>query len=118
MSWAGVAAALQGVRYKDWRMRIDSEPDGRVFIQWLFVGRCVKSGELCEQRGRKWHLSEHMTVSEVVGTAFKAALTAEEHECRENFTWRGKRVFGPHIDVELLHQICHVEDVRDDPPAA
>lgn len=53
-------------------------------------------------KGRKWSLSAHMTVSEVVLTAFKAFETFEIHECREAFSFRGQKVCGPHIDVEKL----------------
>lgn len=69
--------------------------------------------------GRKWMLSEHMTDSELVQTAFKACLAWEEHECRESFLYRGQRVFGPHFDVDVLsNQLARLGDnmldVRDD----
>lgn len=67
------------------------------------------------QSGRKWRLSEHMTKSEVVLTAWKAVLTAEEHEARERFRYRGARIFGPHIDVDVLADIAawkHNLDLR------
>ena len=116
--WTHIAEALVSVKYKDWDLQVGGDPvdeGNRPYIQWVFHGCCVKSGELCEQKSRKWYLSRFMTVSEVVGTAFKAALTAEEHECRENFTWNGKRVFNPHIDVTALWRVCHHEDTRDEP---
>ena len=114
MSWLSVTQALAGVMYKDWKL-VPGEGDGRPYFQWVFQGRCVKSGEICEQKSRKWYLSQHMTTSEVVNTAFKAALTAEEHECRENFMWHNKRVFNPHVDVCALYSVCEQEDVRDLP---
>lgn len=52
--------------------------------------------------GRWWRLSEHMTDSEIVGTAFKAVVTALEHEARENFLYKGHAVYDPHLDVEEL----------------
>jgi len=48
----------------------------------------------------------HMTPSEVVQTAFKSVLTAEEHEAREAFRYRNEAIFCPHFDVEALHQIA------------
>ncbi len=56
-------------------------------------------------RGRKWRLSPHMTPSEVVQTAFKAVLTAIEHETRETFLYRGVAIFDPHYDVEKLVEL-------------
>lgn len=105
---------LSRVKYKDWVLFIGWDGDRR-YIQWHFKAKCCKTGEVGVQRGRKWHLSPHMTQSELVGTAFKAALTAEEHECRENFIWDGYRIFNPHIDIEALASVCDAEDVRDIP---
>lgn len=68
--------------------------------------------------GRKWMLSTHMTKSEIVYTAFKAIMAAEEHETRELFKYRGHEVCGPHFDVDdIVEQIearrLHA-DVRPD----
>lgn len=106
---------LSRIQYKDWSFRVGSDrgtdAEGR---WWLQV-------EFGEWRGRKWFLSKHMTDSEVVATAFKACLTAEEHECREAFRYRGMTVFGPHIDVDrmadlLRHFGDEMLDAREPPP--
>ena len=47
-----------------------------------------------------------MTKSEVIQTAFKAVLTAMEHEVREKFHYKGKPIFGPHYHVDALHAAC------------
>lgn len=47
-----------------------------------------------------------MTKSEVVQTAFKAVLTAVEHETRETFLYRNKAIFGPHYNVDALLKLC------------
>lgn len=49
--------------------------------------------------GRKWHIEPTATRAEIVRTALKAALTWQEHEARETFTYRGKPVQGPHFDI-------------------
>jgi hypothetical protein len=71
------------------------------------------------QQGRKWLLSPHMTKSEVIQTAFKAVLTAVEHEVREKFRYKGKPIFGPHFHVDALHAACAAQsfDVRPQPSA-
>lgn len=56
-------------------------------------------------RGRKWHLSVHMTDGEIVQTAFKAVLTAMEHEAREQFFYKGWSIFDPHYDIEKLVEL-------------
>jgi len=71
-----------------------------------FVAPDSDTGQPSTQRGRKWLLSHHMTHSEVVQTAFKAVLTAVEHEVRESFTYKGCAIFGPHYDIERLVALC------------
>ena len=60
-------------------------------------------------KGRKWLLSYHMTRSEVVQTALKAVLTAQEHEVREGFRYKGLPVYSPHIDVNHLYGLAKME---------
>lgn len=110
---------LSAVTYKDWWLLVtkDRQRGDAYYIQWHFKARCVKTGGVYEQKGRKWYLSPYMTESELVGTAFKAALTAEEHECRESFNYYGHRVFNPHVDVRALLEVCDREDVREEPTA-
>jgi hypothetical protein len=49
--------------------------------------------------GRKWLLSPHMTETEIVLTAFKAVLTAYEHEAREQFKVDGFAVLDSHYSI-------------------
>jgi hypothetical protein len=67
------------------------------------------------QSSRKWRLSPFMTRSEIVSTCFKAVMTAIEHEAREQFTYRGAAIYGPHFDVEALVDLATTghEDVRE-----
>lgn len=60
--------------------------------------------------GRKWRISPHMTTSEIVGTAWKAYMTWLEHEARESFLYRGRAVYGPHLDVEALWEAAGDRD--------
>ncbi len=107
-------SVLSHVSYKDWSLKFTLDPQRNLapFLQWRFTTACAKSGESIEQTGRKWYLSLYMTESELVLTAFKAALTAEEHECREHFTYQGHRILNPHISVRALISICADEDIR------
>lgn len=100
MSARVVEAILSNVSYKDWTFRVGVE--GKDF--WLQV---IMWSGVTAYGGRKWRLSTHMTRSEVVQTALKAILTAEEHEARERFKYRGEAVYGPHLDVEALYEIAH-----------
>lgn len=57
----------------------------------------VISGEIETMHGRKWLISPEATEEEVVRTLLKAILTWEEHEAREHFLYKGKRLFDPHF---------------------
>lgn len=96
---------LRHVQYKDWLIGLATR-DGKVYLQVHFHA----DGEV--QAGRKWFLSEHMTKSELVQTALKAVLAAEEHEAREKFLYRTRAIFGPHFDVDALHEIAARTDER------
>jgi len=72
-------------------------------------GRDADTGLPMEWTGRKWMLSQHMCKNEIVTTAFKAVMTAMEHEVRENFRYRGASIFNPHMDPDKL-----VDFVSDD----
>jgi len=107
-----LSAILSRVHYRDWHiaLRLDGE---RFYLQVQFESPCIVNGAPMRQHGRKWMLSPHMSTSEVVATAFKACLAAEEHECREAFRYRGQPVFGPHVDVEWMAAQMEARSVTD-----
>lgn len=95
---------------------------GRHYLQLQYTAPdAQRPGDLIRNYGRKWNLSIHMTDSEIVQTCFKAIMTSIEHEAREYFKYRGRSIFGPHFDVEKLHELCGLGlealDVRADDPA-
>lgn len=72
------------------------------YLQITSRGQCNVTGDDMEWSGRKWLLSEHMTPGEIVQTAFKAIMTAVEHETREQFRYFGQSIFDPHYDIDAL----------------
>lgn len=97
-----IVPVLSRVSYKDWELRVEQDNGGRWFLQWRFFGECVVTGNIELQSCRKHYLSEHMTETELVQTAFAAALQAEEHECREFFKYGNARPFQPHTNIRAL----------------
>jgi len=51
---------------------------------------------------RQWVVTSDMTDGAIVQTALKCVLTSIEHEAREQFTYKGARVFDPHFNIEDL----------------
>ena len=107
---------LTHVTYKRWSFHVEERGD-HLFLQCRWTEPDLVTGIVEVQHGRKWILSRHMTKSEVVTTAFKAVLTAEEHETREQFRYRGRMIFGPHFDVDTLHGAATRSgmELREDP---
>lgn len=108
-----VEDVLRDVKFSNWYFHVGVMGDGAyVQCRFLFLHATVPP-----QHGRKWYVSPHSTKSEIVQTAFKAVLTVQEHETREQFFYKGMAVFGPHFDVDVLAR-CATEkkDVRDVSP--
>jgi hypothetical protein len=94
-------------------VEVDKADDlGRVYMQVECDRPDTFTGRPGVGRGGKAYLSPYMTQSELVRRAFGLFLAYEEHECREAFTWKEKRVFGPHIAVESLWEVADEIDVR------
>lgn len=104
---------LANCAFPAFRFQVVHDPIGKIYLQAETDTVDLDTGEPWPNcRGRKWYLSPHMTKSELVATAFKAVLTFQEHEAREQFTYRGRRVFGPHIDIDALHEVAERTDPR------
>ena len=85
-----------------------AEVEAQVAQPWLQLVDSALPKEF--NSGRKWRLSQHMTVSEIVGTAFAAYKAWLEHEMMESFTYRGVQVFSPNIDIEAPVQLASNPD--------
>ena len=92
-----VSNILARIEYGDWTFSCRPGNGGGTELRVSF-----DDPEEGRQNGRWWVVSQHAVKSEVVTTALKAVLTAEEHEARERFRYRGVRIFGPHLDVDVL----------------
>lgn len=88
--------------YPGYEFGVSMVSRGIYTIEGRFKAPCtINGGEPVWQYTRKW-LLEYPTPSAVVGTLLKLVLTSLEHEAREMFLWKGKRVFDPHIDIHSL----------------
>src|SRR3977135_320144 len=76
------------------------------YLQAQYLEADIITGNPELQKTRKWNLSFHMVKSEIVATAFKCVMGSVEHRVRENFKYRGRRIYGPHFDVDSLWEIA------------
>ncbi|KAB2806959.1 hypothetical protein F9L07_28415 [Pimelobacter simplex] len=86
----------------------------RWYFQVESQRRDAVTGEMGTGRGGKRFLSPHACRSELTQTALALFLAYEEHEVREHFRYRGRQVYGPHINVEALWDIAQRTEVRQD----
>jgi hypothetical protein len=106
-----VLAITRRIKFRDWGFGVGNMGDGSM-LRVAFV----VNGEL--QIGRKWYVSPHAIPEEVVQTALKAVLTALEHEAREEFTYEGRAIYGPHFSLTALIEAAdaHREARRAEAP--
>ena len=97
-------AVLADVRFKDVDFLVE-ETGGGFLLQLCGQEEDVRSGARRTYFGRKWYIGHSATPSDIVRTAFKAAVTWQEHEAREEFTYQGARIFGPHYSLEDLMRL-------------
>lgn len=116
MTLEQICAIVALCAFEDFDFRVIEAGDA-LQLQATWPEIDIATGNYARQHSRKWMLSRHMTRSEIVQTCFKLAITAVEHRARETFKYRGRRIFGPHFDVDRLHQLCTEKgfDVREVP---
>lgn len=103
---------LEDVSYKGDAFRVSNLGEGW-FIQHLYKSIDSLTGEARLCKGRKWYISPYSCRSEVVLTALKAVITNAEHEAREAFKYKGKTIFGPHMNVDKLFEFCDNEEYTE-----
>lgn len=95
---SAIRAILDDIQFDGCRFLLEPIAEGYLFQLAANVPN-ADTREPEDYTGRKWHVAANATRADVVRTALKAALTWQEHETRERFTYRGKRLFGPHLPI-------------------
>lgn len=98
--------------FPDYTFEVKVDGRGAIYLQAGYDEADVVTGVVERQLTRRWFLSPEMVKSEVVSTCFKCIITSVEHRTREHFTYKGRRIYGPHFDVDALHSIAHKVEVR------
>lgn len=118
MTWEELKQTVNEISFRDWKFELGymggfmDPPPTEPHLRVKFLARDAEGEETRPYYGRWWRLSYHMVKGEIVQTALKAVLTALEHEAREEFLYRDRAVFGPHLDIDALWEIADRTVVR------
>ena len=88
---------LKDLTYKNWNFIIHQKDSG-----WNLQAELERWDTKERTKSGKWYVSPHITKSELVQLCLKCVISAEEHESRLNFKYKGAQIFKPHYDVEDL----------------
>lgn len=110
---AGARRLLEDVKYLNYEWEVREDPDllkqglgHGILIRARYLDADIYTGKE-EMQYTAWaSISIQSGLSRVVSGAMKLALTSAEHRCREAFTFKGRRVFGPHFAIEDLYDLC------------
>ena len=100
---------------RDLLIRCDKHPGSdRWFVQVGSNRKCMYTGEFGTGWGGKAEVSPYSTHDEIVKKVLGLCLAYVEHETREGFLFKNKRVFNPHVTIEALSEICDQTMCRAD----
>lgn len=103
-----IADVVSRLHYPGLEIKLEHAEHGLCLFVNCPNGVCNVTGEPEAWSGRKWPISLHHTNGDVVNTAFKAVITALEHEAREQFLFQGEAVMQPHRDFDLCRDAVAV----------
>ena len=119
MSRKEVEEILSGVKFMDRTFRLLDKGDGWLLQMQYMEPDIEKPGsEPVLQSTRKWYVSPFMTPSEVVETAWACVCRSMLHVASEHFTYKGRRVYSQHFDVETRIEMCDQYDFDGREPIA
>lgn len=99
MNVAELAGIISRVNYRDWVFTWEPVHDGVLAYARFDAPEAPHGRWNTEQQTRQWYIPCDASESEVVRTCLLLVLTAEEHEAREWFHYKGKQVYSPHTSV-------------------
>lgn len=102
MKVAEIILTLSNIEYRDFKFSIEAIDADTFTVCINRVETDHVSGELKLFQGRRWFVHSDMDKSDLVRTCFAAVLAWQEHEIREEFTYKGADIFNPHFDVDVL----------------
>lgn len=113
MTFKEIQKILDDCKFPEYQIHAAVDGRGAWYLQATYVENDVDYNVNELQSTRRWLLSPLMIRGEIVQTAFKCIMTSYEHRAREHFQYRGRRIFGPHQDIDKLWDISDKEYFRE-----
>lgn len=111
--YAYILRVISRVSFRNWTFKV-GDKNGVFYLQVVFSSPDNHDPKKVSiQHCRKWQLSEHMTTSEIVATAWMAVEQAVKHEAAEQFTYRGEPIYDFHLSADRLAQLRSHPDCLD-----
>lgn len=102
-----IESVLEQIKFMDRTFRVIEKGDGFLLQMQYYEADVEKPGsEPVLQSTRKWYLSPYMTDSEIVETAWACVLRSQQHVASEHFTYKGRRVYSQHFDINYRVEGC------------
>lgn len=76
-----------------------------VLVQARLWRKDIDTNEMGWGMGTFYIIHSGMGDDAIIKTFFRAALDYAEHEVRESFQWKGKRILSPHVSLEDLWKV-------------
>ncbi len=103
-------ALVAQVTYKDgWNIMFvpPKSPDLLGYIQVEVTNSIdAHTKEPTSWKSGKRYLSNHCCMQEVIGTCLSVIKDAEEHEMREFFRFKGRAIYCPHLNPDVLVEVA------------
>lgn len=90
------------------------EHEGRLWVQVGTERPDTYTSKVELGVGGKAYVSGHATDDEIVKKIFGLCMAYTEHETREGFKWKGRRIFNPHLDLNALWSVALKSNYRKD----
>lgn len=89
-----------------------TEEDDKVYMNMAVQRPESFTGEI--KQGQIWRkeLYPSMSETQIAHLMIGMSIDYAEHEAREGFLWRGRRVFGPHIDLAAQWEVSETYEQR------
>lgn len=97
-----IARIIDDVQCPPYEFDFTENGGGTGFIRARLYRMDIDTGSMGWGMGSRYPVDGSMSDDTIVKRLFVACRDYAEHEVREAFLWRGRRVLGPHVPLQVL----------------